>query len=429
MHNRLVRSIALTAVLAAALAGCAGGAGAGGTGSDPNNADQVEILTWWTDGSDQLGNAALQRTFEAQFPKRELIDSSVNGSGGGNARKAIAFRLDADNPPDSFLAHNGAELSAYVEAGALQDLNSFYTDADLASVIPASLIQSVKVDGKVYGVPINVHRANVVWANTAVLAAAGIRTSIPPVSIDEWLGNLEQVRASGVEFPLALGESWTQVQLFENVLLADLGPDGYLGLWSGDVAWDDPRVDTAIGHYGELLGYANPNFDNLDWTQATALVMTTSAAYTVIPDWADGRFRQQGLTYGKEYIAFATPGTDGLFDYFADSFTLPVGAAHDAAARDWLTAVASADGQLAFSKAEGSIPARNDIDISSLGEYQQKSITAFANSRVVPSLSQGTVASPTWLAAITTAVVDFGHSHKAVALSTALVNAAAAAQE
>ncbi|CAN5391993.1 extracellular solute-binding protein [soil metagenome] len=426
MHNRLVRSIALTAVLAAALAGCASGAGAGGTGSDPNNADQVEILTWWTDGSDDLGNAALQSTFRQQFPKRELIDSSVKGNGGANARKAIAFRIDADNPPDSFLAHNGAELVAYAKAGSLQDLTSFYESGDLASVIPASLVQSVTVDGKIYGVPINVHRANVVWASTSVLEAAGVRTNIPPVSIDEWLGNLEQVRASGLKYPLALGDVSTQVQLFENVLLADLGPDGYLGLWSGDTAWDDPRVATAVDHYGKLLEYANPDHDSLDWMQATSLVMTTFAAYTVMPDWAAGSFRQHGFTYGTEYFSFATPGTDGLFDYFADSFTLPVGAAHDDAARDWLTSVASADGQLTFSQAVGSIPARNDLDLTSFGEYQQKSIAAFANSRVVPSLAQGAVASPTWLAAITMAIGDFDDNRKAGALSTALVAAAAA---
>ena len=31
----------------------------------------------------------------------------------------------------------------------------------------------------------------------------------------------------------SVATTWTQVQLLENVLLADLGADGYTGLWDG----------------------------------------------------------------------------------------------------------------------------------------------------------------------------------------------------
>ena len=57
-----------------------------------------------------------------QYPDIEFINASVAGGAGSNAKAALAARLDAANPPDTFQAHAGAELTDYIEAGQLQDL-------------------------------------------------------------------------------------------------------------------------------------------------------------------------------------------------------------------------------------------------------------------------------------------------------------------
>ena len=77
-------------------------------------------------------------------------------------------------------------------------------------------------------------------------------------------------------------------------------------------------------------------------------------------DWAEAAFEEAGKKAPADYVYLPAPGTDGVFDFLADSFTLPVGAPHPAGAKAWLKTVGSLDGQVAFNKAKGSIPARKD---------------------------------------------------------------------
>lgn len=416
-------AIAGVAVAALALAGCTSGGTSGGGGDDAKS-NEVEVFTWWASGSEKVGLDALVKVFNSQYPDVTFTNASVAGGAGSNAKAALAARLEAKNPPDSFQAHAGAELTDYIAAGQLQDLSSFYDEASLKDAFPASLLERLTVDGKIYSVPSNIHRANVVWVNVDLLEKAGIDPTKAPADIDAWLVDLEKLKKAGVETPLALGTEWTQMQLFENVLIADLGTDGYNGLWDGKTKWDDAGVTEAITHYGELLKYANTDYAGLDWDAATQILIDGAAGYNVMGDWAEAAFTQAGWTYGTEYTTWATPGTDGVFDFLADSFTLPVGAPHEAAAKDWLTTISSADGQKAFNQAKGSIPARTDADAKDYGAYQQTAIESWGKDTIVSSLAHGAAAKISWSGDISKAIGKFGTDHDAKALQTALVAAA-----
>lgn len=414
---RRVRVIVAASVLACALAAC---------GVDPDDPDQVEVFTWWATGSEKVGLDALVDVFAAQHPGIRFVNATVAGGAGSNAKAALAQRLDAGDPPDTFQAHAGAELTDYIAAGQLQDLSGFYAEHDLDDVFPPSLIDLLTVDGAIYSVPLNIHRANVVWANTEVLDAAGIDPRLPPADLDTWIDDLRRLREAGVAVPLALGTEWTQLQLFETVLLADLGADGYSGLWTGATSWTDPGVAAAVGHYDELLDYVNADFAGLDWDTATQIVVTGNAGYIVMGDWAEVAFAQAGWTYGEQYTTFPSPGTAGVFDFLADSFVLTVGAPHEAATEDWLTTLSSVEGQQAFNLAKGSIPARTDVDASAYPAYQQTALASFTADALVPSLAHGAAADIAWSGAISDAVSRFGTDRDPDALLRALAEAASA---
>jgi glucose/mannose transport system substrate-binding protein len=138
-------------------------------------------------------------------------------------------------------------------------------------------------------------------------------------------------------------------------------------------------------------------------------------------DWAEAAFEQANLTYDNQYTTFPTPGTDGVFDFLADSFTLPVGAPHEQAAKDWLTTISSPEGQKAFNLAKGSIPARTDAVASDYPAYQQTAIASFANDTVVSSLAHGAAARVGWSTAISTAVTKFGQDRHPDALVNTLI--------
>ncbi|GAA3598703.1 extracellular solute-binding protein [Klugiella xanthotipulae] len=420
MRKRL-SLIAGIAAVGLVLTGCSSSGGDDEKASDKN---QVEVFTWWASGSEKVGLDALTAEFAKQFPDIEFINAAVAGGAGSNAKAALASRLEADNPPDSFQAHAGAELSDYIAADQVQDLSSFYTDQGLDKAFPADLIERLTVDGKIYSVPSNIHRANVTWVNTEVLKKAGIDPEKAPADIDAWLVDLKKLKDSGVETPLALGTEWTQMQLFENVLIANLGAEGYSGLWDGTTKWDSDGVKKSVDQYSQLLGYANSDFAGLDWDAATQIVIDGNAGYNVMGDWAEAAFTQASQTYGTEYTTWATPGTEGIFDFLADSFTLPVGAPHETAAKDWLTTVSSAEGQKAFNLAKGSIPARTDADPADYPAYQQTAMKSFKEDTVVSSLAHGAAAPVAWSTDISSAVGKFGTDTNQDSLVTALVAAA-----
>jgi glucose/mannose transport system substrate-binding protein len=421
MRSRLVAAVAALAAVAIALTGCSLG---GDAGSDPNNPDQVEAITWWASGNEKAALYNLIDVFTEQNPDLQFIDASVRGAGGAKARQSIAARLAADNPPDTFQAAAGAGLSEYVAGGELQDLTAFYKENGLTDVYRAALLELLSVDGKIYSVPSDIHRVNVVWADTKLLGAAGVDPAAAPASMDAWIADLQRVRDSGVEYPLALGDELTQVQLFENVLIADMGAVLYQNLWKSTKNWEGDALRTAVGHYQQLLTFVDPGDSALEWTAATQRVITGKAAYIVMADYALASFQQAGFTYGKQYTAFPTPGTKGVFDFLADSFTLPTGAVHDAAARSWLLTVSSAEGQKALSLTKGSIPARTDTVATDYPPYQQGAIASLQLDTVVPSLANGVAASPTWTNAIEDAVVKFRGDDHPEALVNALIAAA-----
>ncbi len=393
-----------------------GEVGNGGAGGD------VEVFTWWAAGSEKDGLDALVEVFEEQYPNDVFVNGAVAGGAGSNAKAALAARLQNQDPPSTFQGHAGAELTDYINNGQIEPVTDIINGLGGADTFPQSLLDRLTVDGEIYSVPSNVHRANVVWANPKVLEAAGI-TEVP-ADITAWIADLEKVKASGVATPLTIGGTWTQVQLLETVLLADLGVEGYNGLFDGATDWSGAEVTTALNDFATLLTYTNTAADGDDWPAAIDAVIAGDAAYNVMGDWAVAQFNAAGSVDGTDYTYFPVPGTDGVFDFLADSFTLPVGAKNAEGAKDWLNAIGSAEGQKAFNLAKGSIPARTDAVAADYPAYQQTALESFAKDIIVSSIAHGAAVSQSWGADFGTAVSKFYGSKDVATLQSDLVTAA-----
>ncbi len=406
--RRRISLLAGVAALGLTLAACGGG----DTPAEDSNAQDasgnVGVFTWWADGSEKAGLDSLVEVFNTDFPNVTFDNLAVAGGAGSQAKSVLAAQLKAGNPPDSFQAHAGAELQDYIDADQLEDLSSFYTDNDLASQFPKDLVDRLTVDGKIYSVPSNIHRANVVWANVEVLKKAGVDPEKPAEDLEGWFADMDKIKATGT-IPLAVAGSWTQVQLFENILLSSLGAEGYSGLWDGSTDWKSAEVTDAIKAYEKALSYTNTDRDSLsDWAPATQLVQDGAAAYNVMGDWAEAKFAQDGDKSGVDYVYFPTPGTAGVFDFLADSFTLPKGAPNPAGAKAWLTTIGSAEGQTAFNKVKGSIPANTTAKTDDFSEYQKSAIKDFSQDTIVSSLAHGAAVPVAWLNDLSTAISKFG---------------------
>lgn len=423
---RVAGALVGTAALLA-LAACSGDSGSDSTsgGSGDAAGGDVEVFTWWAEGSEKAGLDALVSVFDEQQPDYTFVNGAVAGGAGSAAKDLLQTRLQANDPPDTFQAHAGAELTDYIDAAQIEDISDLYDEFGVTDVFPQDLVDLLTVDGKIYSMPSNIHRSNMVWANPTVLTEAGLDPTATYATLDDWFVALDAVQATG-KTPLSIAQTWTQVNLLETVLMADLGAEAYNGLWDGTTDWESPEVTAALEDFEKLIGYTNTDRDGLDWPEATQLVMDGEAAFNVMGDWAVAAFEESDKTPGTDFTYFPVPGTDGMFGFLADSFTLPVGAKNPDGAKAWIETVSSLEGQTAFNKAKGSIPARTDADPADFSEYQQTAITSFADDTIVPSLAHGAAASIAVLNAISDATSKFTSGASDLAQYQADLAAAAA---
>jgi glucose/mannose transport system substrate-binding protein len=395
------KALALFAIGALALAGCSsGGSGSTDTSAPADDTgastatEQVEVFTWWTSGSEALGLEALQGVFSAKYPDIEFVNGGVTG-GGGSAKELLQTRLQAGDPPDSFQVHAGAEAQDYIAAAQVTDVSDLYDEFGLNDVFPESLVELLTSDGKIYTIPSNVHRANVIWASVSVLGTCGLSTTDAYyATVADFITALETCKAAGVETPLAVGNTWTQVHLLETVLIGDLGGEAYNGLFDGTTDWAGAEVTAALKDFATLMGYTNADRDTIDWEPATQKVLDGTAAFNIMGDWVPALLDSNNLVAGTDYLYAPSPGTKGNFDFLADSFSLTDGAPHPDGAHAWLDVISSAEGQIAFYKVQGSIPARTALDLKSEGfsEYQQSAADSFAEDLIVGSIQHGAAA-------------------------------------
>jgi len=404
------------------LAGCGGESKPRSTGTTGAAASKVEVFSWWTGGGEAKGLDAMVADFKKKHANIEFVNAAVAGGSGTNAKAVLASRLQAQQPPDSFQGHAGAELQDYIKAGQLEELDSFYDQNQLRSVFPQQLVDQITFEGHVYSVPVNIHRSNVLWYSPQVLKEAGI--SAPPATIDEFIADLQQVKQKTKKIPLSLGAQWTADHLWESVMLASLGVDGYNALWKSGADWGGQNVTTALQKFAEILKYTNTEAASTDWQLAAKDVVDGKAAFNIMGDWAAGYFKELGKQPETDYKWAASPGTDGVYMWLSDSFTLPKGAKHRDAAVEWLKECASKEGQDLFNPQKGSIPARKDADTSLYKDYLAWALEQWKTNKLAGSMWHGVTANNQWHTDIDTAVGLFLRSKDVGKFQKALVDAA-----
>lgn len=353
--------------------------------------NQLEIFSWWTSGGEVEALNALYDIYKKQYPDVEIINAAIaEGVGqGGNMKAVLETRMIGGDPPDSFQVHLGQELiGSHVKAGRMEDLSELYKSEGWNETFPKGIIDLASYEGKPYSVPVNIHRSNVMWYNTAHLKEAGLEK--PPATWDEWFAYAETLKGKGIGALAVAGSDGNfSAHVFENILVATLGPERYLGLFNGKTAWDDPDVKKAMEILLKSHEYAQTGYESVKWGDINEIMTSGKASTMIMGDWTHGLFKSAGF---KDYGWAPSPGTDGVFVALSDSFGLPKNVKHADNVNNWLKLVGSKEGQDAFNPIKGSIPARTDADLSKYDDYLKQTMDAFKTNTIVGSIQHGAAA-------------------------------------
>jgi glucose/mannose transport system substrate-binding protein len=371
---------------AAALAACSTAAPAA-----KKTAGNLEIFSWWTSGGEVEALNGLYKVFSKYNPDVKIINSAIAGgtSSGGDMKALLQTRMMGGDPPDSFQVHLGGELSdPYLVNDQMEPLDFLYTSEGYQKVFPKNLIEIASYKGKPYSVPVNIHRANVLWYNTKMLADIGAK---PPATWDDFFTVAEDLKKKNLP-ALAVAENAPgfYAHVTETMLIATLGAAAYRGLFNGKTKWDDPKVKDALNISLKVLDYANPDYLSTSWGDVNDLMVGQKVAMMVMGDWTPGVF------WSKNFNDFGwapAPGNAGIYDMLSDSFGLPRKCKNRDNAIAWLKVCGSKEGQDAFNPAKGSISARTDSDVKIYKDkYHPDAMKDWASNEIVPSIVHGAAA-------------------------------------
>jgi len=338
------------------------------------HAQKAEVIHWWTSG----GESAAVKELADAYNKAggNWVDAAV--AGGEAARAAAINRIAGGNPPTAAQFNTSKQYHDIIAEGMLNDIDAVAAKENWDKILPKPVIDSVKIKGHYYAVPVNIHNPTWFWYSKAALQKAGVTSE--PKSMDEFFAALDKLKAAGL-VPLALGgQSWQEFITFYSVVLHVGGKDAYLKYFRDHdpKSVDSPDFRKALTALKKLHNYVDAGSPGRNWNDATAMLITGKAGFQIMGDWAKGEFEGAKMTAGKEFGCFAGFGPTAPYMIAGDVFVFPKTTDKTAigAQQKLATVFTSPATQVAFNNKKGSIPIRTDVDTSKMDVCAQAGVAA-----------------------------------------------------
>jgi glucose/mannose transport system substrate-binding protein len=368
-------------------------------------APAADVLHWWTSPGETAAMQALAGAYRAAGgPWRDLAVTASE-----QARATLLERIRAGNPPMAAQFNPSRSFQQLAREGRLHALDEVAREGRWAQVLPAVLMDAVRVDGHLYAVPISVHMSAWLWSSKAALAKAGVKQE--PRTMAELFAALDKLQAAGL-IPLAHGgQPWQDRNLFSAILANQGGRALYLAVLRDrdPAALRGEALRQVLVTYKKLRRYVDAASIGRSWADTTALVTSGRAGLQFMGDWAKAEFMQAGLQPGRDFGC--APGLSPRSPYIVDGDVLvfPRDGREPAlrAPQQLLARVAIAPAtQLAFSARKGSVPVRIDVDTRAMDPCAQQGAAALRDAdRLVPNTEL--LLAPEQLTALELAISDY----------------------
>ncbi|MBX9818577.1 MAG: ABC transporter substrate-binding protein, partial [Burkholderiaceae bacterium] len=275
-------------------------------------AGEVEVLHYWTSGGEAKSVAELKGMMAQRG--HTWRDFTVTGGGGQNAMAVLKQRVLAGNAPAAANI-KGPAIQEWAELNVLTSLDAMASFEKWDEVLPKVVADQMKYKGRYVAVPVNVHRVNWLWANSAVLKKAGVAAL--PKTYDEFFAAADKIKAAGFVAVAHGGQDWQDFTVFESVVLGVGGAAFYdKALVKLDrAALNSDEMKKSLEVFRRIKGYTDDKSLGRDWNVTTEMVINGKAGFQFMGDWAKGEFLAAGQTPGKDFTCSAAPGTDKAYTF------------------------------------------------------------------------------------------------------------------
>ena len=371
-------------------------------------ADDVEVLHWWTSG----GEAAALDVLRGILAEDGIgwQDMPVAGGGGTQAMTVLRARVTAGNAPTA-VQMLGFDITDWATEGALANLNEIAAANNWGDVIPEALQTFSTYEGEWVAAPVNVHSTNWVWANAGIMEELGIEQ---PETWDDFVAALQTVQDAGYIALAHGGQAWQEATIFDAVAMATGGPEFYQAAFidlDEEVLGSETMLEV-FERMEVLRGFVDDNFSGRDWNLATAMVINGEAGFQLMGDWAKGEFLNAGQVPGEDFLCYRFPGTGDQVIFNSDQFAMFDQGGEVSAEQAVLAAqIMSPEFQIAFNQVKGSVPARTDLDVSELDACGQQGYAEFQSASASGNLYGSFAHGHANIAAVKNAMYDVITAH------------------
>jgi glucose/mannose transport system substrate-binding protein len=345
----------------------------------------LQVLHWWTSSSERkAANALAARMADEGL---EWKDAAIPGGAGLGAGKVLKSRVLAGDAPE-VTQMIGVSVAEWAELGLLLEIDNVASAGNWNGFLFPTIQALITHRKHVVAAPLGIHRINTFYYNRALFAQ--LRLAVPQ-TWDDFQNAAQRLRAAGVQ-PLAQSsEAWQVAALFENLVLAESGPEFYRELFvrRSPAAAADRRTAEALERLRIVKGWAGGQLEERAWPDVVRQFARREAGMMIMGDWAKPELAERGMVLDEDYACGAAPGTARYHLYSVDTLTMFAGDyRHMPAQEKMARLLVSPPVQAEFNTLKGGVPVRRDADPSRMDSCARASWTTFAQGASVqaPSL-------------------------------------------
>ena len=344
----------------------------------------VQVLHWWTSASERKAADLLA----ARLAEEHIAwdDAAIPGGAGIGAGKVLKGRVLAGDAPEATQII-GVAIAEWADMGLLLELDNVAAAGNWQRFLFPTIQGLISHRRHTMAVPLGIHRVNTLYYNRALFAQLQLA---PPRTWEEFESVARRLRAAGVQ-PLAQsGEAWQVSTLFENLVLAESGPEFYRELFvrRSPAAAADHRTAQALRRLRLVKGWIGGRPDERPWPEVVRQFARGQAGMMIMGDWAKAELAEQGQLPDREFGCAAAPGTGKYHLFSVDTLAMFAGdyshmPAQEKMARLLVTPALQAD----FNALKGGVPVRRDADPARMDSCARASWTTFGQGAAVQAPS------------------------------------------
>lgn len=253
----------------------------------------VHILRSEVPNSEKAYHQQMAGDFEKSHPGVQIEFEYISNEA---YKQKLTTLLQSEQKPDLIFSFSGGVLKQQAESGVLQDISASISD-DVKARIPSTGFDAFTVDGKLYGLPVNVAEV-VFWSNRDLAKKAGVDLDAIK-TWDDFLAAVQKAKAAGIT-PIMVGgkDKWPLMFYYGYLWVREAGKAGMSAALAGEGEGFAAAPFVKAGEdFKKLIDLQpfEPGFMDTTFEQATGQFGDGKALFHLMGDWDYGTQKQNSV--------------------------------------------------------------------------------------------------------------------------------------